>query len=339
MINLPAAALDSLSGLAFGDAFGDRWFGILRREGPQALASRIPPPEPLWRWSDDTAQAVVLVRELAEGGGAVDQDRLALRLADAYAADTHRGYGASMHDVLRRIGAGEPWREVVAGQFGGQGSWGNGAAMRVAPLGAWLAADFDADFDAGLDAVAEQAAAQSAVSHHHPEAVTGAVAVAVAAALAARSRGGAAPARPDFLTAVAERLPEGDVRSGVRIAARMPPRTSVRHAAEVLGSGYRMSGPDTVPYALWCAAGHLDDLHEGLWSTVAGRGDIDTTCAIAGGVIAARTGVTGLPPTWHAAREPLPPDVPDLWDVPEQEPAAEPAGLPGTRASSPGRRR
>ncbi|GAA3387525.1 ADP-ribosylglycohydrolase family protein [Streptomyces roseoviridis] len=302
MITMPAAVLDSLHGLAFGDAFGDRWFGILRREGPAALAARTPPPEPLWRWSDDTAQALVLVRELADGDGSVDQDRLARRFAAAYAADTHRGYGASMHDVLRRIGAGEPWRDVVAGQFGGQGSWGNGAAMRVAPLGAWHAAD--------LDAAAEQAARQAAVSHHHPEAVTGAVAVAVAAALATRSRGGPAPARPEFLRAVAERLPDGDVRSGVRIASRMPRRTSVTHAAAVLGSGSAMSGPDTVPYALWCAAGHLDDLHEGLWTTVAGRGDIDTTCAIAGGVIAARTGVTALPAIWHTAREPLPAIVP-----------------------------
>ncbi|MFF2197739.1 ADP-ribosylglycohydrolase family protein [Streptomyces sp. NPDC058157] len=301
MTDIPAPALDALSGLAFGDSFGDRWFAVLRREGSAALEARVPPPEPLWQWTDDTAQALVLVRELAEGAGTVDQDRLARRLAEAYAADTHRGYGASMHDVLRRIGAGEAWREVVAGQFGGQGSWGNGAAMRVAPLGAWLADD--------LGAVAEQAARQSAVSHHHPEAVAGAVAVAVAAALATRSRGGAAPARPEFLLAVAEKLPVGDVRSGLRIAARMPEHTSVRHAAEVLGSGYRMSGPDTVPYALWCAATHLDDLHEGLWSTVEGRGDIDTTCAIAGGVIAARTGVTALPPAWHAAREPLPPPV------------------------------
>ncbi|MFF4098965.1 ADP-ribosylglycohydrolase family protein [Streptomyces sp. NPDC001903] len=299
MIDIPAAALDSLSGLAFGDAFGDRWFGILRREGPAALEERILPPEPLWPWSDDTAQALVLVRELAEGGGAVDQDRFALSLAAAYADDTHRGYGASMHDVLRRIGAGEPWRDVVAGQFGGQGSWGNGAAMRVAPLGAWHAAD--------PDSVAEQAARQSTVSHHHPEAVAAAVAVALAAALATRSRGGPAPARPDFLREVAARLPDSDVRSGLRVASRMPAHTSVQHAATVLGSGYRMSGPDTVPYALWCAAGHLDDLHEGLWFTVGGRGDIDTTCAIAGGVIAARTGVAALPAAWHTAREPLPP--------------------------------
>ncbi|QFR02708.1 hydrolase [Streptomyces phaeolivaceus] len=301
VITVPAVVLDSLYGLAFGDAFGDRWFGILRRDGPAVLEARTLPPEPLWRWSDDTAQALVLVRELAEGDGTVDQDRLALAFAAAYADDTHRGYGASMHDVLRWIGAGEPWQEVVAGQFGGQGSWGNGAAMRAAPLGAWHSAD--------LDAVAEQAARQGAVSHQHPEAVAAAVAVALAAALANRSRGGHAPVRSDFLQAVAERLPDSDVRSGIRVAARMPERTSVRHAAEVLGSGYRMSGPDTVPYALWCAAGHLDDLHEGLWFTVAGRGDIDTTCAIAGGVIAARTGVAALPPAWHAACEPLPPVV------------------------------
>ncbi|MFE2301136.1 ADP-ribosylglycohydrolase family protein [Streptomyces sp. NPDC059445] len=303
MIDVPPAALDSLQGLAFGDAFGDRWFRILRQDGTAALEARTPPPESLWQWSDDTAQAIVLVRELAAGDGTLDQDRLALSLAAAYAEDTHRGYGASMHDVLRRIGAGEPWRDVVAGQFGGQGSWGNGAAMRAAPLGAWHAVD--------LDVVAEQAARQSEVSHHHPEAITAGVAVALAAALATRSRGGPAPTRPDFLRAVAERLPDSDVRSGVRIAARMPEHTSVRHAAEVLGSGYRMSGPDTVPYALWCAAGHLDDLHEGLWLTVAGRGDIDTTCAVAGGVIAARTGVAALPAAWHAAREPLPPVAPD----------------------------
>lgn len=252
----------------------------------------------MWQWSDDTAQAIVLVRELAEGGGTVDQDRFALRLAEAYAADSHRGYGASMHDVLRRVGTGEPWRDVVTGMFEGMGSWGNGAAMRVAPLGAWHAAD--------LDTAAEQAARQSEVSHHHPEAVAGAVAVALAAALATRSRGGPAPARADFLQDVAARLPDSDVRSGLRVAARMPARTSLRHAAEVLGSGYRMSGPDTVPFALWCAAGHLDGLEEGLWFTVEGRGDIDTTCAIAGGVIAARTGVAALPPAWHAAREPLP---------------------------------
>ena len=32
---------------------------------------------------------------------------------------------------------GGDWRELAEGMFDGKGSWGNGAAMRVAPLGAW----------------------------------------------------------------------------------------------------------------------------------------------------------------------------------------------------------
>jgi ADP-ribosylglycohydrolase len=67
--------------------------------------------------------------------GQVVQDELADRFASAYAADPYRNYGPSMHDVLKAIGDGEPWLAVTAAQFDGQGSWGNGAAMRVtAPL-------------------------------------------------------------------------------------------------------------------------------------------------------------------------------------------------------------
>lgn len=116
-----------------------------------------------------------------------------------------------MHDVLRRIGAGEPWQTVTTGMFGGQGSYGNGAAMRVAPLGAWYGAD--------LDTAAEQARRSARVTHAHPEAEAGAVAVAVAAGLAAAGAGEAAPTRADFLCEVAGRLPDGDVRSGSRVVA------------------------------------------------------------------------------------------------------------------------
>jgi ADP-ribosylglycohydrolase len=35
-------------------------------------------------------------------------------------------------------------------------------------------------------------------------------------------------------------------------------------------------------------------------------GDIDTTAAITGGIVAAHTGADGIPPAWREAREPLP---------------------------------
>jgi ADP-ribosylglycohydrolase len=73
----------------------------------------------------------------------------------------------------------------------------------------------------------------------------------------------------------------------------------------VLGSGYRVIASDTVPFALWCAARHLDDYAEALWATVAGLGDRDTTCAIVGGIVALSAGRASIPADWLAAREPL----------------------------------
>ncbi len=288
--------LDSLQGLALGDAFGDRWFSVPVDEAPSALAARLVRPAP-WHWTDDTAMTLVLVRHLT-ARGEVHQDALAQEFAAEYAREYGRKYGPSMHRVLRGIGAGGDWRAITSGQFEGQGSYGNGAAMRVAPLGAWFADD--------LDEVARQAELQALTTHFHPEAVIGAVAVALAAALAVRSRGESAPGRAELLTEIAGRLPVSDVRSGLRIAARLPEHTSIRQAATVLGSGVLISAPDTVPFALWSAAGHLDSLPEALWHTLEGWGDKDTTCAIAAGVVAARTGLTEVPPAWLAAREELP---------------------------------
>src|SRR5690348_5672838 len=103
--------------------------------------------------------------------------------------------------------------------------------MRVAPLGAWFRDD--------LAVVGEQARLSALTTHAHPEAVAGTVAVAVAAAVWAAGRGQDAPERAEVLREIAGRLPESDVRSGLQVAANLPPGTSVRHAASILGSGTR----------------------------------------------------------------------------------------------------
>ncbi len=43
-----------------------------------------------------------------------------------------------------------------------------------------------------------------------------------------------------------------------------------------------------------------------LWCTADGLGDLDTNCAIVGGIVAAWVGQAGLPADWLARREPLP---------------------------------
>lgn len=285
-----AAARRSLEALALGDAFGERWFPLFRerRRAVDEIRARRTPPEPRWPWTDDTALALAL-HGVLDDRGYVDQDRLALSFALAFEADQARGYGHGMHLLLPRLlDSPADWRTLAPELFEG-GSLGNGAAMRVAPLGA--------RFHDDLDRVVEQAELSAVVTHAHPDGIAGAVAVAVAAALSARGE--------LTLDAVADRTPEGPVRDGVRRAARTPATTAPGTAADLLGNGERIRADDTVPFALWTAARHPDDLEEALWATAEGLGDVDTTCAITGGVVGAATGTAGAPEEWRQRREPL----------------------------------
>jgi ADP-ribosylglycohydrolase len=226
--------------------------------------------------------------------GRADQEALAHSFAAHH--DFDRGYGAGVNRMLRLIRQeGADWREQAESMFDGKGSWGNGAAMRVAPLGAWYGAT-------DLDRVAAEAAASAEVTHTHPEGSAGAVAVAVAAALAADTD----LAGYAFLDEVAERTPPGLVRDGIGNAMTLLPLTDPRSAAASLGNGRYISAPDTVPFCLWVAAKNLDDFENAFWDTALVGGDIDTTCAIVGGIVASRVGVGGIPEQWLKRCEALP---------------------------------
>jgi ADP-ribosylglycohydrolase len=292
-----AVALDSLRGLSLGDGFGERWFHRGNREAVEMIKARQLPSESPWYWTDDTAMALTIVRML-HLHGEIRQDGLAEMFGATYQADPYRGYGYGMTVLLPRL-ADDPgmWDVHARALFHGQGSLGNGAAMRAAPIGAWFCQD--------LGAVREQAHMAAEVTHAHPEGISGAIAVAVASAVAAVSRGDPAPDPRSFLELAAGAVP-GPVGEGVARAASLTPGTPAWKAADLLGNGQQVRASDTVPFALWSAAHHLDDLTGALWTTAEGLGDVDTTCAITAGVVAARTGLAGVPSRWFDLCEPLP---------------------------------
>jgi ADP-ribosylglycohydrolase len=288
-------ALVALAGLSVGDAFGERFF-VAPALAEQWIVERTVPAAP-WPFTDDTEMALSVV-EILRAHGRIDQDALARAFVTRY--DPSRGYGPSMHRLIRQLAGGEPWSSAAHSSFAGQGSYGNGAAMRAAPVGAYFADD--------VQRVVEEAVRSAEVTHAHPEGVAGAVAVAVAAALAwqARKHHAAPPAQPAFLDQVLGHLPASEVHSRLRRARDLSDRAPVQTAVAVLGNGTGLSAQDTVPYALWCAASHLGGYEDALWLTVSGLGDRDTTCAIAGGIVACFVGETGIPASWLQAREPLP---------------------------------
>ncbi|MFW5740254.1 MAG: ADP-ribosylglycohydrolase family protein, partial [Myxococcota bacterium] len=110
----------------------------------------------------------------------------------------------------------------------------------------------------------------------------------------------------DLLSFVAASMPPGQTRDGIERASELWATTTAQEVAAVLGSGNRVTAPDTIPFALWCASHHLDDFERAMWVTVSGLGDRDTTCAMVGGIVSMSVGCDGLPGDWLADREALP---------------------------------
>ncbi|HNO78623.1 MAG TPA: ADP-ribosylglycohydrolase family protein, partial [Phycisphaerae bacterium] len=109
----------------------------------------------------------------------------------------------------------------------------------------------------------------------------------------------------DMLQGALEMTPSGAVRDGIAKAISISLEAPVEIAATALGNGVRISAMDTVPFALWSAAGHVGDLEDALWSTATGMGDVDTTCAIVGGIVVMAHGRERMPAEWLRRREPL----------------------------------
>ncbi len=291
---VPARVHASLLGLTVGDAFGETFFfaDCDERVQHRRIAPRVPGPR---HWTDDTAMALGIV-EVLEHHGRIDQEELARVFARNYAADPRRGYGGTAHSILREIGEGVPWQKAAGDAFYGQGSMGNGAAMRVAPLGAWFAED--------LSRVVSEALASAAPTHAHADGGAGAVAVAVATAVAAT--GGTVD---HFWAAILDLTPEGETRRALVQARLLTPGCSVLHAISVVGNGRGVISSDTVPFVIWSAALAIernDSFEEALWRTVEGLGDRDTTCAMVGGILGARLGADAIPAEWRDATESWP---------------------------------
>lgn len=289
----------SLEGLSVGDAFGERFFAtepaLRLPRATQRQEPSDPPkagPRGCWKWTDDTAMSVSILEELQSNGRIVERS-LATRFGAAYRNEPDRGYGSTAHTILGELAIGVPWQEAAARPYGGTGSKGNGGAMRAAPIGVF--------FD-DLDVVVEEAVKSALPTHRHPEGIAGAVAIAVASYCFARGDDDDA-----VFEAVVARVNAGAVRDNVVLARKQPLDEDPEDACDAIGSGGDVLAEDTVGYCLWCALrGRRLSFADALYETVRGGGDIDTNCAIVGGLLAVPKGLASIPALWREKRERLP---------------------------------
>lgn len=266
-------------GLALGDALGAfheggpiggmLWRGVQAVRG-EALA-----------YTDDTEMMIGLVEELIENPD-VDQDRLAGRFARNFTA--MRGYGPGTRKLLATLRKGASWRDEVRATYP-EGSLGNGAAMRVAPLG------LVHDDPEKLRAAAER---QAEVTHAHPLGKEGAVCVAYAASVAfreSRDRICGTSLLEDLKAFTTSR----DYRTAFEIGVELlkKPHDPVLVNAD-LGNG--IEALRSAPTAIYLAARFSDDYDLAVESAIQLGGDTDTIAAMAGGIVGAHVGRAGLPP-------------------------------------------
>ena len=198
------------------------------------------------------------------------------------------------------------------------GSCGNGSAMRVAPLGAFVHENAN-NWDDPIGHLIEDAILQAEVTHCHPEGIAGSIAVAVLAYylsvfgevahdadLYAAVRSDLTPSK--IYDYVLRYVPSGKVYDGILKASELPLDFPLMKAIEILGNGTHVTCQDTVPLCIYLTIRglftfKLEDYYEGtLIETCKCFGDVDTNCAIVGGLV----GLISPPPAkWVRYCQPM----------------------------------
>ncbi|XP_046552646.1 ADP-ribose glycohydrolase ARH3-like [Haliotis rubra] len=151
-------------------------------------------------FTDDTAMARSVAASLIAKKG-FDVKDMAKRFADEFRHEPDRGYGGSVGAVFiaLRLNNPEDVFEPARKQFDGQGSFGNGGAMRIAPAALGCMKD-------GFEKLKTVTVDTSQITHSHPQAIQGAVLQSSAVDLALREDQSKQLDRERFLDRLIERI-------------------------------------------------------------------------------------------------------------------------------------
>ncbi len=277
----PDRARAALAGVAVGDTLGARFEG---RTGPfdpdlDGLSGPL-------RYTDDTHMTIGLAEHLVEQGGLVEAE-LTAHFARRFSQEPWRGYGPGPPRVFAQVERGLPWEEASRSMYGGEGSFGNGGAMRAAPVGIWAARD--PALAAGLGR------RQAAVTHAHVLGKEGAALIAAGVSLALEFYGPAA-----FLEGLRSVLESGAYEEALERVEVLLPDPDPAEVVEMLGNG--IEAVRSVPTAT-CAFLASEDFREAVSFAIGLGGDTDTIAAMAGALAGARDGLSGIPGEWMEMTE------------------------------------
>lgn len=284
-VGVQAKFLGSMIGTALGDAIGEMAF---RRPEKGSLLSAVRRMKKLI-YTDDTAMAIGLAESIVEVGG-LDQRHLGDTFRANFRREPWRGYASGPPTVFSMVERqGITYAEAAKRLYGGEGSFGNGAAMRIAPLGLF--------FHDAPD-LYEKARRSAAVTHAHPVGVDGAAVQAKAVAQAVDMSPSEPFSADRFLRTLLETAKSSQMINQllhVRDAFRddVPPQKAVR----AFGQGVAVQ--QSLPFAVYAFVRHPDSFEDCFFCATLNGGDRDTLGAMACAVSGAYLGVEAIPLAWR----------------------------------------
>ncbi|MBW2058142.1 MAG: ADP-ribosylglycohydrolase family protein [Deltaproteobacteria bacterium] len=241
-------------------------------------------------YTDDTEMMIGIMESLVESPR-FDPELTSRRFLANF--DPHRGYGGRIFGVMERLRCGVAWNEA------GTDSWGNGGAMRIAPIGF-----FYYDLPGRLR---EAAHACTWITHQHPLGLAGGLAQAKAVALATlKGISREALERAEFVDTLSEtvRSVSEDMARAIERVKEIRRGRDLRETIERIASRFPcdISALGAVPPAL---ASFLlaESFRDTLVVAVNCGGDTDTIGAMAGALAGAYYGYGEIPCEWLGSLE------------------------------------
>lgn len=276
--------LGSLIGTAVGDALGaslEGWHMVDYNE-VQALAEK----RSLLIYTDDTHMAIGVAESLIENKG-FNGEHMANTFIRNYDLEPYRGYGPGPPRIFRMIKGGEAWDKAAEKLYGG-GSYGNGSAMRIAPIGVFYYDD--------PDGLKEAAYESSRITHAHELGKQGAALQAYAVALATNADPSSPFNRDDFLRRLRNFIGHQVYKEKLRSIDRLVGEEDKVRVVLELGNG--IEAFNSVPTAIYCFLSHPQSFEEALLYAISLGGDTDTIGAMTGAVSGAYLGIESIPERW-----------------------------------------
>ena len=277
----------AILGCFLGDAFGSSFEGM--HPDRAVFHMDILSKKFLRSYTDDTDMTLAVGESIIQSSGVNPED-----IAKQFSlhCDLTRGYAIGAIKSVLSLRAGMKWYEVARIVFE-NGSFGNGAAMRVSPVGLFYHHD--------LEGLRRAAIEQANITHVHPLGQWGAVMQATSIGLAVSQHPKESSKKEGVVVSLREALWGGPIEylkalNKIEERVAQGKRLDPQEIVLLLGNG--VEAHLSVPSACYIAITYSPDFCEAIRAAISLGGDTDTIAGMVGAIVGAHVGEKGLPIEW-----------------------------------------